>query len=107
MKYAQSLQLARAVVSQAAYRGPMATQITVYGADWCGDTSMTRAQLKKLGVKFAYVNIDKDPAGAEWVRDHNGGKQKLPTVDVGGKILSIPDDVDLEAALKAARVLPA
>ncbi len=83
----------------------MATpQVTVYGADWCGDTSMTRNYLKKLGVPFQYVNVDKQPEGAEWVREQNGGKQKLPTVDVAGKVLSMPDDKDLEAALKAAGV---
>jgi mycoredoxin len=81
----------------------MATpQITVYGADWCGDTSMTRNQLKKMGVPFQYVNVDKVPEGAEWVREHNGGKQKLPTVDVGGKVLSMPEEAELAAAVRAA-----
>ena len=83
---------------------PPKSLVTVYGADWCGDTSMTRNYLKRLNVKFAYINVDKDPAGAEWVRDQNAGKQKLPTVDVGGKILSIPDDQELEVALKSAGV---
>ena len=79
----------------------MATpQITIYGADWCGDTSMARNQLKKLGVPFQYVNIDKQPEGAEWVREHNNGKQKLPTVDVAGKVLSMPDEHELEAAVR-------
>lgn len=76
--------------------------ITVYGADWCGDTRMTRAQLQRLNVPFTYVNVDADPQGAEFVRANNGGKQKLPTVDVAGTILSIPDEDELEAALKGA-----
>lgn len=110
MKYAQvGGRCTRRFVARAYSPLTMATpqkssSVTVYGADWCGDTSMTRNQLKKLGVPFVYVNVDKQPEGADWVREHNDGKQKLPTVDVDGKILSIPDEDELAAALKSAGI---
>ena len=74
--------------------------VKVYGADWCGDTRATRNQLDSLGVQYQYLNIDRDPAAKEWMLKQNGGKQKLPTVDVGGEVLSIPDEIELEEALR-------
>jgi glutaredoxin len=75
-------------------------QITVYGADWCEDTVATRSDLDSLGVKYRYINIEQDAAAQEWVKRHNGGKQKTPTVDVGGQILVEPERQELELALK-------
>jgi glutaredoxin len=73
--------------------------VIVAGADWCGDTRATLAYLQELGVRFDYFNVDEDEGAANWVREQNGGKMKLPTVDVGGLILSIPDAEELQAAL--------
>jgi len=75
-------------------------QITVYGADWCGDTIQTRSDLDSLGVKYRYINVEEDAAAQEWVKRQNGGKQKTPTVDVGGQILVEPDREELELALQ-------
>lgn len=80
----------------------MATTIKVYGADWCGDTKMTLAQLKRLDVPFDYIDIEQDPAGEQWVKDQNNGKLKRPTVDVGGRVLVEPSEAELQAALDAA-----
>lgn len=74
--------------------------VKVYGADWCEDTRQTRAFLDRLGVAYEYVNIEQDAGGAEWVREHNGGKERKPTVDVGGQVLSVPSDHDLTGALR-------
>lgn len=74
--------------------------VKVYGADWCGDTRSTKNHLDSLGVQYQYLNVDRDPAAKEWMLEQNGGKQKLPTVDVSGEVLSIPDEMDLENALR-------
>lgn len=78
----------------------MATTIKVYGAGWCHDTRDTKKQLDALGLPYEYHDIDKDPAAAKWVLDHNGGKRKLPTVDIDGRILSVPDEEELNSALE-------
>ena len=75
-------------------------KVIVCGADWCGDTRSTLAQLDDLGVPYAYVDIEQDAKAAEWVRQHNNGKEKKPTVDVDGTILSVPDEQQLLDALR-------
>ena len=74
--------------------------VKVYGADWCEDTRRTREFLDRLGVQYQYVDIEQDESGATWVREHNGGKERKPTVDVAGQVLSVPTDHDLTAALR-------
>jgi mycoredoxin len=80
-------------------------QITVYGADWCGDTTSTLNTLDSLGVPYRYINIDEDPDAKQWVIEQNGGKQKTPTVDIAGQILSVPDEIGLEEALSGAGLM--
>ncbi|MDB5295427.1 MAG: glutaredoxin [Phycisphaerales bacterium] len=75
--------------------------VIICGAGWCGDTRATLRYLDELGVAYDYRDVDEDPAAAEWVKAQNGGKQKLPTLDVGGLILSIPSAAELNEALKA------
>jgi thioredoxin reductase (NADPH) len=79
--------------------------IRVYGADWCHDTQHTLAHLEDLGLEFQYVNVDHDEHAKHWVRTHNEGKQKLPTLDVQGRVLSIPDDRELDKVLREKGIL--
>jgi mycoredoxin len=74
--------------------------VKVYGSDTCGDTQHTRAYLDRLGVAYEYVNIEEDAEAAEWVRSHNDGRERKPTVDVAGQLLSVPTDHELTAALR-------
>ena len=75
--------------------------VKVYGADWCEDTRHTLARLDALRVGYDYINIERDAEAARWVREQNGGKERKPTLQVGGRVLSTPDDEELESALKA------
>jgi glutaredoxin len=75
-------------------------RIQVYGAEWCHDTQHTLARLDELGVDYDYHDIDREPSAQRWVADHNGGKQKLPTLEVAGQILSVPEDEELDEALR-------
>jgi len=74
--------------------------VKVYGADWCEHTRHTRAFLDRLGVAYEYVNVDDNPRAAEWVRQHNDGRERKPTVDVGGQVLCVPTDHELTGALR-------
>lgn len=75
-------------------------RVKVYGADWCGDTTRTRKQLDELGVAYDYVNVEEDEQAARWVREQNDGKERKPTVKLGEQILSVPEDAELESALR-------
>ncbi len=76
------------------------SDIRVYGAHWCGDTRATRAHLDSLGVKYEYLDVDLEPDAKAWVAEQNDGKQKLPTLDIRGDVLVIPDKADLDRALR-------
>jgi len=79
--------------------------VKIYGADWCSLTRAALAHLNELRVPYQYVNIDKDKAAARWVRDQNHGKERKPTINIGGRILSEPDTEELDAALTAQGLL--
>ena len=78
----------------------MSSKVKVYGADGCEDTQKTCAHLKQLGVPYEYINIDRDKTAQSWVRNHNEGKQKTPTVDVSGRVISVPDQTRLDRILE-------
>lgn len=78
----------------------MQNDVKVYGAEWCEDTHATRNHLDSLGVQYDYLDVDRDARAKQWVVDQNGGKQKTPTLDIGGTVLSVPDERDLEEALR-------
>ena len=73
--------------------------VKVYGADWCPLTKRTLAHLKKRGLEYNYVNIDEDREAAKWVAAQNGGKEKKPTVDIDGKVLTEPTNEELDEVL--------
>lgn len=79
--------------------------IKVYGADWCGDTQRTREFLDGRGVAYEYVNVEQDAEASAWVKEQNDGKERKPTVDVDGEVLSVPKDAQLEEALRAKRLI--
>jgi glutaredoxin len=79
--------------------------VKVYGADWCSMTKSALAHLKQLGVEYEYINIDRDREAAQWVAEQNGGKEKKPTIDVDGEILSEPPSGLLDQVLQAKGLL--
>lgn len=77
------------------------SKVKVYGADWCGDTKRTLRYLDRSGVDYDYINIEQDEQAARWVREQNEGKERKPTVEINGRVLSVPSDEELHAALEA------
>ncbi len=74
--------------------------VKVYGADWCGDTKRTLAYLDSQGVNYEYINVEEDAQASAWVKQHNDGKERKPTVDLDGSILSVPSEQELASALR-------
>ncbi len=75
-------------------------EVKVYGADWCGDTQRTIKHLEALGVAFKYINVEQDERASAWVKEHNDGKERKPTLDLAGQVLTTPTDRELESALR-------
>ena len=75
-------------------------EIKVYGTGWCGDTQRTLEHLRELGVAHKYINVEQDAQAAAWVREHNDGKERKPTLDLAGQILTEPSSRELDSALR-------
>ncbi len=82
-------------------------KIVVYGADWCSMTQSTLAHLKERKVDFEYIDIDKDRKAAGWVAEQNDGKEKKPTLDIDGTVLTQPTNRELDNALDAQGIASA
>jgi len=55
-------------------------KIAVYGAPWCPDCIRTKRFLDDQRLPYDYVDVDKNPDAAAFVREKNDGKQIIPTV---------------------------
>jgi glutaredoxin len=80
-------------------------RIKVYGADWCGLTRRTIMHLDKLGVEYDYIDVDYDSDASQWVMKHNNGKEKKPTLEINGRVVTAPSNKELEEALRTEHVL--
>ena len=54
--------------------------LTMYCTQWCGFCKRLKAQLARSGVEVTEVDIERDPAAAEFVMNVNGGNQTVPTL---------------------------
>ncbi len=73
--------------------------VTVYGTRWCAATQMVRRYLDRLGIRYAYRDMDADPAAKDQVKWWTGGYASHPTVQIGGDILVEPTTSELQSAL--------
>jgi glutaredoxin len=73
--------------------------IVVYGAYWCRDTVRTLLFLNRQDIPYTYVDVDNDLWGAEKVRAWNRGNLSTPTLDIEGRIISVPSDETLAGVL--------
>ena len=54
--------------------------LTMYTTTWCGFCRNLKRQLARVGIEMTEVNIERDPAAAEFVMSVNGGNQTVPTL---------------------------
>jgi mycoredoxin len=55
-------------------------RVTMYTTQWCGYCRRLKSQLAREGIEVAEVDIERDPAAADYVMSVNGGMQTVPTV---------------------------
>jgi mycoredoxin len=58
----------------------VAGQLTMYTTNWCGFCRRLKSQLARAGIDLVEINIEADPAAAEFVMAVNGGNQTVPTL---------------------------
>jgi mycoredoxin len=82
----------------------MPERVTVYGADWCGDTRRTLKQLDQKQIDYTYINIDDDRDGEQKVIEFSKGRRRIPLVEIATdgatKSLAVPSADELDKAMK-------
>ena len=74
----------------------------MYTTSWCGYCFRLKKILKAEGIAFAEVDIEADPAAAEFVASVNGGNQTVPTLRFDdGSALTNPSIVQVKEHLAA------
>ena len=58
----------------------MSGQLIMYTTQWCGFCKNLKRQLARDGIEMTEIDIERDPAAAQFVESVNGGNQTVPTV---------------------------
>lgn len=83
-------------------------KIKFYGADWCPDCLRAKSYLKENNIEFEFVDVDLDKGATNLVETINKGKRIIPTIFIGEKPYTNPDNGVLADALginEAGRVI--
>jgi glutaredoxin len=77
----------------------MASDIQVYGTDWCGLTCGVRRYLTAGHFEYDYYNIEDDENAEEFVLTTNHGRRRFPIVVVEDSIVTGPTLAELRRVL--------
>jgi mycoredoxin len=74
--------------------------IMMYTTTWCGFCRRLKSQLAREGIEVTEIDIERDPAAADYVMSVNGGNQTVPTVVLpDGSALTNPSAAQIRARL--------
>lgn len=77
-----------------------AAQLTMYTTPWCGYCFRLKSMLKSAGIRYNEIDIEEDPAAAEFVSSVNDGNRTVPTVRFAdGSTLTNPSGKEVERKL--------
>jgi glutaredoxin len=68
----------------------MASDIQVYGADWCGLTRGLREYLTNSRIDYDYFDVDRDDDAQQFVLAMNEGRRRFPLVVVEEQVVKQP-----------------
>ncbi len=78
----------------------MAQPLTMYTTTWCAFCRRLKSQLAAEGIEIDEINIEEDPAAADFVMSVNGGCQTVPTVVFAdGTALTNPSAAEVKKRL--------
>jgi len=79
----------------------VAQPLTMYTTVWCGFCRRLKNQLAREGIEVTEVDIERDPAAADYVMSVNGGNQTVPTIVFpDGTALTNPSAAMVRARLR-------
>jgi mycoredoxin len=72
----------------------------MYTTSWCGYCRRLKTVLEAAGISYDEVDIELDPAAAEFVGSVNGGNKTVPTLKFAdGSTLTNPGANEVQARL--------
>jgi mycoredoxin len=84
----------------------MAQPLTMYTTPWCAFCKRLKRQLAADGIEMAEIDIEQDPAAADYVMSVNGGFQTVPTVVFpDGSALTNPSAATVKERLRELAAL--
>jgi len=73
----------------------------MYTTTWCGYCLRLKTALQAEDISYTEIDIESDPAGAEFVMSVNRGNQTVPTLKFAdGSTLTNPSARDVRAKLR-------
>jgi len=84
----------------------MATEIQVYGTDWCGLTFGVREYLTNARLTYDYHDVDREPQAEELMLALTDGRRRFPVVVVRKRVLTNPTRGELQRVLDDHRIRP-
>ena len=82
------------------------SNITMYGAEWCGDCRRSKKFLDKNKVSYTYIDVEADPEASDKVIAINGGMRSIPVIIFeDGSHLTEPSDNALQEKLQSLNIL--
>jgi glutaredoxin len=75
-------------------------KVIVYGAPWCGFCHTAMHYFDQKGVKYEYIDVDRDPKGGLEAIGKSG-QRGIPVIDMAGDIIVGFDRPKIDAAIKA------
>ena len=77
--------------------------VTMYSTTWCGYCRRLKTLMQREGIEYTEVDIERDPAAADFVMSVNGGNQTVPTLHFpNGAALTNPSIAEVKAQLATA-----
>ena len=85
----------------------MASDIQVYGADWCGLTRGLREYLVNSRIDYDYFDVDRDDEAQQFVMAMNEGRRRFPLVVVEEQVVTHPTIAVLRRVIGEHALQPA
>lgn len=74
--------------------------VVMYSTTWCGYCRRLKSAMDRAGITYSEVDIEQDPASADFVEKVNGGNRTVPTVLFpDGSAMTNPSLKDVQSRL--------
>ena len=82
------------------------SEITMYGAEWCGDCRRSKKFLDGNNVAYNQVDVEADASASDKVIEINGGMRSIPVILFSdGTHLTEPSYASLKEKLESLKIL--